>query len=165
MQAGARETYKIRNRDIPILSRVIYAMQDVRSTENRINWQEDRIGNISLNMSGMPKAGGQPAGFDATYAALDFLCEQHKEQLSMYMRELKEAERIINNIKNPKMRTFVVMMYVEDMPHAVVRRELNMTEYAFNKAKRAIEQAESMDAVVWRERYITDSEQNFSKNT
>lgn len=157
-QAGARETYRIRNRDIPILSRVIYAMQDVRSTENRINWQENQLGSISYNLSGMPKGGGQPAGFDATYAALDYLCEQHKEQLSAYMRELREAERIINSIKNPKMRTFVVMMYVEDMPHAVVRRELNMTEYAFNKAKHAIEQADNMDAVVWRERYITNSE-------
>ena len=48
------------------------------------------------------------------------------------------------------------MMYVEELPKAVVRRELNMTEYAFNKAKHAIEQAESMSAVVWRERYITE---------
>lgn len=156
MQAGARETILIRNRDIPILSRVIYAMQDARMIERRIDWQEDQLGNITVNMSGMPRGSGPASGFDATYAALDYLCEQHKEQLSMYMRELKEAEKIINGIKNPKMRTFVVMMYVEELPKAVVRRELNMTEYAFNKAKHAIEQAESMSAVVWRERYITE---------
>lgn len=156
MHAGARETILIRNRDIPILSRVIYAMQDARMIERRIDWQEDQLGNITVNMSGMPRGSGPASGFDATYAALDYLCEQHKEQLSMYMRELKEAEKIINGIKNPKMRTFVVMMYVEELPKAVVRRELNMTEYAFNKAKHAIEQAESMSAVVWRERYITE---------
>lgn len=156
MQAGARETILIRNRDIPILSRVIYAMQDARMIERRIDWQEDQLGNITVNMSGMPRGSGPASGFDATYAALDYLCEQHKEQLSMYMRELKEAEKIINSIENPKMRTFVVMMYVEELPKAVVRRELNMTEYAFNKAKHAIEQAESMSAVVWRERYITE---------
>ena len=156
MQAGARETILIRNRDIPVLSRVIYAMQDARMSERRIDWQEDQLGNITVNMSGMPRGSGPASGFDATYAALDYLCEQHKEQLSMYMRELKEAEKIINAIQNPKMRTFVVMMYVEELPKAVVRRELNMTEYAFNKAKHAIEQAESMSAVVWRERYITE---------
>ena len=156
MQAGARETILIKNRDIPILSRVIYAMQDARMIERRIDWQEDQLGNITVNMSGMPRGSGPASGFDATYAALDYLCEQHKEQLSMYMRELKEAEKIINAIQNPKMRTFVVMMYVEELPKAVVRRELNMTEYAFNKAKHAIEQAESMSAVVWRERYITE---------
>lgn len=156
MQAGARETILIRNRDIPILSRVIYAMQDARMIERRIDWQEDQLGNITVNMSGMPRGSGPASGFDATYAALDYLCEQHKEQLSMYMRELKEAEKIINGIQNPKMRTFVVMMYVEELPKAVVRRELNMTEHAFNKAKHAIEQAESMSAVVWRERYITE---------
>lgn len=156
MQAGARETILIRNRDIPVLSRVIYAMQDARMIERRIDWQEDQLGNITVNMSGMPRGSGPASGFDATYAALDYLCEQHKEQLSMYMRELKEAEKIINGIQNPKMRTFVVMMYVEELPKAVVRRELNMTEYAFNKAKHAIEQAESMSAVVWRERYITE---------
>ena len=156
MQAGARETILIKNRDIPILSRVIYAMQDARMIERRIDWQEDQLGNITVNMSGMPRGSGPASGFDATYAALDYLCEQHKEQLSMYMRELKEAEKIINSIENPKMRTFVVMMYVEELPKTVVRRELNMTEYAFNKAKHAIEQAESMSAVVWRERYMTE---------
>lgn len=156
LQAGARETLLIKNRDIPILSRVIYAMQDARMIERRIDWQADQLGNITVNMSGMPKGSGPASGFDATYAALDYLCEQHKEKLSMYMHELKEAEKIINGIENPKMRTFVVMMYVEELPNAVVRRELNMTEYAFNKAKHAIEQAESMSAVIWRERYITE---------
>lgn len=156
LQAGARETTPIKNRDIPILSRVIYAMQDARMIERRIDWQEDQLGNISVNMSGMPKGSGPASGFDATYAALDCLCEQHKERLAQYMRELKEAERIINSIENPKMRTFVVMMYVEELPGAVVRKELNMTEYAFNKAKRAVEQAESMKAVVWRERYMIE---------
>lgn len=154
--AGARETIKIRNRDIPILSRIIYIMQDARAVENRINWQEDRLGSISVNMSGMPKGSGPASGFDATYAALDALCETHKEKLAQYMHDLAEAEKIINSIQNPKMRTFVVMMYVEELPHAVVRRELNMTEYAFNKAKHAVEQAENMRAVVWRERYMVE---------
>lgn len=156
MQAGARETLLIKNRDIPILSRVIYAMQDARIIERRIDWQADQLGNITVNMNGMPRGSGPASGFDATYAALDYLCEQHKEKLSMYMHELSEAEKIINGIENPKMRTFVVMMYVEELPKAVVRRELNMTEYAFNKAKHAIEQAESMKAVIWRERYMTE---------
>ena len=154
--AQARETIRIRNRDIPILSRIICVMQDVRATEKRINWQEDQLGNITVNMSGMPKGGGMPNGFDAVYAALDALCETHKERLAQYMHELAEAEKILNNIQNPKMRTFVQMMYVEELPHAVVRRELNMTEYAFNKARHAVEQAESMKTVVWRERYMIE---------
>ena len=42
-----------------------------------------------------------------------------------------------------------------------VRRELNMTEYGFNRARNAIERAKDMQSVVWRERYIME---NFSEN-
>ena len=54
------------------------------------------------------------------------------------------------------MRTFVVMLYVDDLPATVVRRELNMTEYGFARAREAIEQARDMESVVWRERYILE---------
>ena len=147
----------IKNRDIPILSRVLYAMQDARAMEKQIDWQRDRLSNIIVNMSGMPKSGGLAAGFDAIYAEIDALCETYRERLSLYMRELAEAERILNGIRHPKMRTFVVMLYVEQIPHTTVRRELDMTEYAFQKARHAIEQAKSMREVVWRERYIVEN--------
>ena len=144
----------IKNRDIPILDRVLYVMQAVCSLEKRKEWQQDRMYKITQTVSGMPGGGSQPTGFDAAYAALDELNIEHCEKIRTYRRELKEAEKILNGISSLKMRTFVVMLYVDQLPDIAVRRELNMTEYGFNRARDSIEQAESMEAVKWHERYI-----------
>ena len=144
----------IKNRDIRILDRVLYTMQAVYSLEKRKEWQNDRMYKITQTVSCMPGGGSQPTGFDAVYAILDELNIEHCEKIRAYRRELKEAENILNGISNLKMRTFVVMLYVDQMPDIAVRRELNMTEYGFNRARNAIEQAESMKSVKWHERYI-----------
>ncbi|MGN0996539.1 MAG: hypothetical protein ACI4PG_06500 [Candidatus Ventricola sp.] len=157
MEQTQRE--RIRNRDIPILARVLSAMQDVRAIESRIRWQEDRLCSLRVNLSGMPRAGGHQGGFDATIAELDDLCEQQKERMAIYMRELWEAERILNGIRNPRMRTFVTMLYVEGLHAGTIRRELNMTQYEFRRSIHAIEQAESMESVVWRDKSDGESGQ------
>lgn len=143
----------IKNRDILLLDRVLCVMQDVCSLEKRKEWQRDRMYKITQTVSGMP-GGGQPSGFEAAYDALDELNAEHLEKIRAYRRELKEAERIINSIPSRTMRTFVVMLYVDHLPDIAVRRDLNMTEYGFNRARDSIEQAESMEAVKWHERYI-----------
>lgn len=52
------------------------------------------------------------------------------------------------------MRTFVMMKYVMDVPDVKIRQELNMTWRGFDRARRAVEDAPSMAAVKWQERYI-----------
>ena len=147
----------VKNRDIPLLSRVLYTMQDVRSLESRLEWQRDRMFSITQNLSGMPgRKGGKPHGFDAALAAIDELNEQQCERLRGYIRELKTAERIINGMPSRMMRTFVVMLYVENLPAAVVQRELNMTRRGFENARNAVEQAEDMERVKWSERFCEE---------
>lgn len=153
MNEQTERASRVRNRDIPILLRVLSAMQDVRAIEIRIRWQEDRLSSLRVNLSGMPRGGGRQGGFDATIAELDELCEQQKERMAVYMRELREAERILDGIRSPRMRTFVTMLYVEGIHAGTIRRELNMTEYEFRSSIRAIEQAESMEEVVWRDKF------------
>ena len=99
----------VKNKDIPLLSRVLYTMQNVVNAEDKMMWQQDRLSNITQSLSGMPGTRGMPSGFDATLAELEDLRDESKEQLQGYMRELKAAERIINSIASDAMRTFVVM--------------------------------------------------------
>ena len=165
-RGGAAEEKRpivIRNRDITILQRVIYVMQEIRALEARRLWQKDRMQNITQHLSGMPRGGSGPTGLDAAFAALDELEEEHKERVKEYARELKAAERIINEIPNRNMRIFVTMMYVENIPPGKVRSELNMTERGFRTARHVVEQAEDMASVRWRDRYITDEEGKMRK--
>lgn len=143
----------IMNRDIPKLQKVVSLMQDIRALEERRVWQRERMLNITQHLSGMPGS-GEPRGLDAAYAALSELETEHQELVKLYVRELKAAERIVNSIGNPTMRTFVTLMYVLDMAPQDVRAELNMTEWGFRRARTTVEQAKGMDRVVWRQRYI-----------
>ena len=137
---GAQEPRIIRNKDLILLSRVLCIMQDVCSLEKRMAWQYDRMFGVTAHITGMPGGKGAPSGFDAAFAA-------------------------INSIPSRTMRTFVVMLYVDNLPATTVRRELNMTEYGFTRARNAVEQARDMQSVVWRERYILEKDSNSSKNT
>ena len=154
---GAAESKKpvvIRNRDIPILADVLPTMQLVNQTEQRLDWQHDRMLSISQHISGMPGGGMLPKGLEDAFAALEEAGESHSEQINQYTHELREAERVLNGIESWSMRAFVLMKYVMDVPDAEIRRELNISERRFERARKSIEEAESMAAVVWREKYI-----------
>lgn len=146
----------IKNRDIPLLARVLCVMQDICSLENRREWQRSRLFSITQRISDMPRSGSLPSGFDAIYAAMDEINEEHREQIAAYMHELKAAEKIINGITSRTMRTFVVMMYADNLSPETVRQELNMTEWGFRRARDSVEQAQDMQSVVWREKYIVE---------
>lgn len=150
---AAEPAIRIKNRDIPKLQKVVSLMQDIRLLEERRVWLRDRMTNISLHLSGMPGS-GQPRGLDAAYAALSELESEHQELVKSYVRELKAAERLINGISNPCMRTFVTMMYLENLSPKEVRSELNLTEWGFKRARETVEQAHDMESVKWRDRYI-----------
>lgn len=155
-----KEMRVIRNKDIPALSRVLYTMQDVCSLERQIVWQHDRMYGVTARITGMPGGRGSPAGYDETIAAVSELSEEYSRRMREYVCALKNAEQIINSIRWPGMRTFVVMLYVEALPQETVRRELNMTRYGIERARRAIEQAEDMQHAPWEERFV-----NFRQNS
>lgn len=151
-----REPAVIRNRDIPLLADVLPTMQLVNESERRLDWQHDRMLSINQHISGMPGGGSLPKGLEDAFALLEEAGEAHEARVKEYVRELREAERVLNGIGSRAMRAFVMMKYIMDAPDAEIRRELNMTEWGFNRARKAVEEAESMASVVWRERYIID---------
>lgn len=147
----AMKPIEVRNRDIPLLRNVLYTMQLVGRTEQNLDWQHDRMMRITQHVTGMPGGGALPKGLDSAFAELEEVGEAYEEQLREYIRELREAERILNGIESRVIQTFVVMKYIMDEPDAAIRRELNMTEWRFNKMRKAIEGAEDMASVAWKE--------------
>lgn len=151
-----KESVVTRNRDIPILADLIATMQLVNASERRLDWQHDRMLSINQHISGMPGGGALPKGLEDAFAKLEEVGQNHSEQIRHYVHAMREAERVLNSIESQTMRAFVVMKYVMDVPDVDIRMELNMTEWGFNRARKSIEEAECMAAVVWREKYIVD---------
>lgn len=138
------------NKDIDVLRKIMYTMQQVRSLEERANWEKDRMNNVTSHLSFSPRGGGIPSGLDRAFAALSELEDKHKSEAVRYTKELKHAESILNGIESLEMRTFVMMMYVEQLPITEVRERLNMSRRHFDSARKAVEEAENMRSVVWR---------------
>ena len=143
---------EVKNKDIPVLKGIMYTMQKVRQLEERAAWEKDRMNNITSHLSFTPRGGGIPSGLDRAFAALSDLEEAHKDEVVRYTKALKRAESIINGIENEQMRTMVFMLYVEQLPLTEVRERLNMSRRLFDAARKAIETANDMESVVWRER-------------
>ena len=145
---------EVNNADILVLQRVFYAMQDVCMTEERCQWEEDRMFSISQRLTGMGGGKGVPGGLESGLAAIERADAKHRASLSKYRHELEAAERILSGIENQNMRTFVILLYVMMVPGEEVRKRLNMTEYGFRRARRLIEEAESMAQAEWTDRYV-----------
>ena len=150
---GFREPVPIRNRDIPLLSRVLYTMQDVCATEQKRMWLQDRLWNITQKLTGMPGGSGFPQGLDAPLADISDMEEQYRAELPGFCAELKEAEEILNAIPVSEMRTFVTMKYVIGMTRKEIMVRLNMRRWQYDRLCENIEQAQDMAHVVWPERY------------
>lgn len=142
------------NRDIPLLSEILYIMQDVCQIERQRDWQHDRMYNITQHLTGMPGGGGPSKGFDEAFALLSEIDEEHEARCKEYVQQLRKAQNILNGIESRTIRTFVMMKYIMGVPDANIREELNMTRRRFDRARRAVEEAPSMAEVKWRERYI-----------
>ena len=149
-----RKPVIVKNRDIPLLSEILYIMQDVCHIEERRDWQRDRMENITQHLTGMPGGGGLPKGLDDAFALLSEIDEEHEARCREYVRQLRRAQKILNSIESRTMRTFVMMKYIMDVPDTEIRDELNMTRRGFDRARRAVEEAPNMAAVKWQERYI-----------
>lgn len=149
-----RPTILIRNKDIPLLADVLPIMQIVCQIERQRDWQHDRMGNITQHLSGMPGGGGVPKGLDEAFALLSELDEEQESLCKDYVRQLKAAQKILNNIESQSMRAFVLMKYVMNVSDTEIQQELNMTRTGFSRARRCVESASCMADVKWRERYI-----------
>ena len=150
---GTREPIKIRNRDVLLLSRVLYTMQAVSATEEKRLWQQDRLWHITQKIIGMPGGGGEPSGLDKHFAAIAEIEERYEQELSDYDDALQTAEAILNAIPSPKLRTFVTMLYVLNIPNREIMTRLNMRRKTFDGLRRSIEQAQDMKSVIWHERF------------
>lgn len=148
---AAKKPVKIRNRDIHLLSVVLYTMQDVSATEQKRMWQQDRLWNMTQRITGLPGGSHVPSGYDANFAEIGEIEEKYAEELDKYTEELAAAERILNSIKSRTMRTFVTMKYVLHMPDKAIMRELNIRRWRYESMREAVEDAESMDKVRWSE--------------
>lgn len=142
------------NRDIPLLADVLSVMQAVRQIERRRDWQRDRMMHITQSVTGMPSGSGGARGLDYAFSALDELDREQQEECRNYVRQLRRAQKILNEIESQKMRTFVVMKYVMGCSDTEIRNELNITRRGFDRARRSVENARDMAAVKWQERYI-----------
>ncbi|MCE5343335.1 MAG: DUF1492 domain-containing protein, partial [Eubacteriales bacterium] len=152
----------IRNKDIPLLRRVVAAMQEVCLGEERIQWLHDRMTFITQRFSQTPGCGGQPMGFDSALASLDDMSDAHRKKVKDCLRELQQAERIINDIPNPNMRTFVTMLYMMELPPAQVRSELNMSKWKYQHVRETVERARDMKSVRWND--ALSEEENSEKS-
>lgn len=144
----------VKNRDLQTLADVLPTMQLVCRAEEMTLWQRERMTNITQHLTGMPGGGGSPKGLDSMLVSFESAAERWQQKLRDYTRALRRAERILNGIDSLEMRAFVVMKYVMDVPDTEIRRELNLSEWAFGRARKAVEEAPDMRSVVWRERYM-----------
>ena len=147
------EGRRVRNQDIPLLTQIFYILKEAESVERRGEWTYERLFNITRRMTGMPIGGGNAPGMDGTLAEVEELNRIYGDRLQECVKALKDAERILNGIESQTMRTFVQMYYIDDISKAEIMRELNMTEWKFNKARENIESAENMKKVVWKEKF------------
>ena len=111
---------------------------------------------ISQHLSGMPGGGGSPKGLDEAFARLAEIDDEHAKRCRIYVRQLKKAQRILNDIDNLTMRTFVLMKYVFSASDQDIRKELNMTRRGFERARKCVESAPNMAAVKWHDQYIIE---------
>ncbi|MBR6710351.1 MAG: DUF1492 domain-containing protein [Selenomonadaceae bacterium] len=148
------EEIPIRNGDIPKLYNVLYTMQAVCATERKRMWQQDRLWNITQKITGMPGGHGEAKGLDASFEAICEIEEKYEAECAEYVKELKEAERILNGIPGRGMRTFVTMRYVLGMSRKEIMSRLNLKRWRYDDMCAAVEQAEDMAHVKWTEKFM-----------
>lgn len=153
--AEQRQTRIVKNRDIQLLQRLKFLKLDVISLEKRMQWERDRLNNISQHLSSAG-GGGRGGGLDESFAAISEAEERHRLLIKTYTREIKKAERIIEGIASHQMRTMVTMLYLDNVADSAVRSVLHMSRWGYDNAKAAIENAACMADVRWNERYASD---------
>ena len=145
------EGKKRKNRDLDALEGIFDTLNEAVSMEKRSEWTYDRLYVITRRMTGMPISGGNAPGMDGILAEVEDLCQIYSDKLKQSAKALKKAEKILNGIEHQRMRVFVQMLYIDKVPKAEIMREMDMTEYSFNKCREKVEQAENMRTAIWPE--------------
>ena len=148
------------NKDIEILQAVVPTMQAIEMLEQQMEWERDRLACISRYPTGMPSAGARQDGLEKSFAVIGQIESEHAESCALYRRQLKKALRVIRQIDSPLLRSFVTMRYVFGISDVKIREGLNLTRRGFDRAKAAVEDAQCMREVRWKERYITEAEED-----
>lgn len=143
----------VRNRDIFLLREVLPIMQLVEKTEELRVWERARAAKMTANITGMPRGGGG-LDLDGVVAALDELDRDQARECLEYTQILRRAQKVLKGIESRSMRAFVMMKYVMGLQDGEIRKELNMTRWGFDRARRSVEDAPDMASVKWKERYI-----------
>ncbi len=153
----------VKNRDIPLLTRVLYIMQDICMIDKKRDFQNDLKYSITQHLSFTPGSKGNGSGIEDIICTLSELDSKHEALTQEYMDDLRAAERIINGITSYTMRVFVNMRYVFNMPKKTIMKELGLSRWGYERAIRAIEEAPDMASVKWYERYILIDEAGKNK--
>ncbi len=145
---------KIRNRDIPLIWDLNAYREDVKRLKERTEWLRDQLYSITRSISGMPHGGGGGKGYDDILVRISEAEDRYAETVAMYTRQIRRAERIMRSIESESMRLFVRMYYMDHEDKKAVMARMKMTDWGFRTARDNIEQAESMSAVRWKEKFI-----------
>lgn len=157
MKNKSVKIHRVCNKDILLITHIPMLMEEINEIEKRREWQQQRLYIIKAQrMTGMPGGGGRPRGLDEGFAALSELDYEHNRLIKSYVREVKRAWKVIDDIESATMRAFVKMKYMSNYPDTKIRSKLNMSRRGFERAKECIESAPCMAAVKWHERYIMD---------
>ena len=139
----------IKNRELALLTNVLYIMQDVSMTEQKRLWMQDRLYHMTQRLTGMPSGHGQDNGLDAQFAAISELEENYGQECRECIDELKAAEAALKAIKSRKARTFAALKYIMDIPNREIMVRLNLSRKKYEKMRASIEEAEDMAHVTW----------------
>lgn len=150
-----RTARTVKNRDIPLIQEIPYLKQEILSLEKRKQWEQERARNMTQHISGMPGgSGGTKRIIDDAVANMDEMKENHGLLIKQYQKRLRKAERILSEIGSITMRTFVTMMYLDQVRDSTVQEVLHMSRWTFENARSAVENAECMADVKWNDKYV-----------
>lgn len=136
------------NRDLAKLRGVRYAMAAMKSIENSLQWQRDKLLSCTTRGGdGMPHGGGAPSGMEQGFASLSALEAERVACLQEYAERALEAERILKGIKNDRVRLFVRLFYVDDEHVDDIRRACKWSLRKLKYVQSDIINAASMEKV------------------
>ena len=144
-------TGDIRNADIARLRAVMFGIQDAAVLEVAGEKVRDRMYAVTRVFSGLPGSGGSTAhGLDDIHSRLDAIGKRYARQMRECIRQLEEAEEVLNRIPDERLQTFVVLLYIADAAPKQVREVLALSEWKFRRWREMIESAENMEQVDWK---------------
>ena len=109
------------NVDLAKLRGVAYAIREIEQIENSLERLGEKLYRCtSQSNGGMPRGGGLPSGMEGDLAVLEELEQKWREKMKEYGERALEAEHVLEQIKNDRVRLFVRLYYLENAPVADV---------------------------------------------